>query len=101
VILKEKRVRASADLGLVRGAPECTVQALAGFCRKFSFTAGKEKMQMFKKNRNVSLPAAALIGVLLLGSALSAQSNSPEARSGQWRIAGQNLSNTWSQPAEH
>ena len=56
---------------------------------------------MFKKNRNVSLPAAALIGVLLLGSALSAQSNSPEARSGQWRIAGQNLNNTWNQPAEH
>ena len=37
MILKEHRVRASADLGLVRGEPECTVQALAGFCRKFSF----------------------------------------------------------------
>jgi polyvinyl alcohol dehydrogenase (cytochrome) len=58
-------------------------------------------MQMFKKNRNVSLPAAALIGVLLLGSTLSAQSSSAASRSGQWRIAGQNLSNTWSQPAEH
>src|SRR3981189_2621443 len=53
------------------------------------------------KNRNVSLPMAALISVLLLVSALSAQSPSDESRSGQWRIAGQNLSNTWSQPAEH
>jgi polyvinyl alcohol dehydrogenase (cytochrome) len=33
--------------------------------------------------------------------ALSAQSQSDESRSGQWRIAGQNLSNSWSQPAEH
>ena len=53
------------------------------------------------KNRDVSLPMAALIGVLLLVSALSAQSQSDRSRSGQWRIAGQNLNNTWSQPAEH
>jgi polyvinyl alcohol dehydrogenase (cytochrome) len=53
------------------------------------------------KNRNVSLPMAALISVLLLVSALSAQSPSDESRSGQWRIAGQNLNNTWNQPAEH
>src|SRR5258705_10411565 len=33
--------------------------------------------------------------------ALSSQCRSPKPRSGQWRIAGQNLSNTWSQPAEH
>jgi polyvinyl alcohol dehydrogenase (cytochrome) len=58
-------------------------------------------MQMSVKNRNVSLPMTAMISVLLLVSALSAQSQSTEARSGQWRIAGQNLSNTWSQPAEH
>src|SRR3981189_1564943 len=51
------------------------------------------------KNRNVSLPMAALISVLLLVSALSAQSQSDRSRSGQWRIAGQNLNNTWSQPA--
>jgi len=52
------------------------------------------------KNRNVPLPKTALITVLLLVSALSAQGQSDESRSGQWRIAGQNLSNSWSQPAE-
>ncbi len=57
-------------------------------------------MQMSVKNRSVSLPMTALTSVLLLVSALNAQSQSPEARSGRWRIAGQNLSNTWSQPAE-
>src|SRR6202008_911690 len=56
---------------------------------------------MSVKNRYVSLPMAALIGVLLLVAALSAQSQSDVHRSGQWRIAGQNLNNTWSQPAEH
>src|SRR5437660_11925238 len=53
------------------------------------------------KNRDVSLPMAALISVILLVSALSAQSPSDESRSGQWRIAGQNLNNTWNQSAEH
>jgi len=56
---------------------------------------------MSMKNRNVSLPMAAFISVLLLVSALSAQNRSPKARSGQWRIAGQNLANTWSQPEDH
>src|SRR5882724_10401507 len=53
------------------------------------------------KNRGVSLAKAALISIFLLVVALSAKSRPPESRSGQWRIAGQNLSNTWSQPAEH
>ncbi len=57
-------------------------------------------MQIPKKNRDASLPKAALV-VLLLVVALSARSQSDESRSGQWRIAGQNLSNSWSQPAEH
>src|SRR6266403_6129120 len=56
---------------------------------------------MFEKNRNVSLPAAALIGVLLFVSPLSAQSRSAGSRSGQWPIAGQSLNNNWNQPAEH
>src|SRR6266496_2667538 len=56
---------------------------------------------MSVKNRYVSLPMAALISVLLSVAALSAQSQSDRSRSGQWRIAGQNLNNTWSQPAEH
>jgi polyvinyl alcohol dehydrogenase (cytochrome) len=63
-------------------------------------------MQMPMKNRSVSLPKAALIGVslisaVLLAVALRAQSRSPESRSDQWKIAGQNLNNTWNQPAEH
>jgi polyvinyl alcohol dehydrogenase (cytochrome) len=58
-------------------------------------------MQVNMKNRNGSLTKAALITVLLLVSALSGQGQSDESRSGQWRTAGQNLSNTWSQPAEH
>jgi len=53
------------------------------------------------KNRGMSLPRAVLLGVLLFVVALSAQSQSPESKSGQWRIAGQNLSNSWNQPAEH
>src|SRR5438128_9237169 len=56
---------------------------------------------MSVKNRYVSLPMAALISVLLSVAALSAQSQSDLSRSGQWRIVGQNLNNTWSQPAEH
>src|ERR1700757_5063036 len=56
---------------------------------------------MSVKYRYVSLPTAALISVLLLVATLSAQSKPDRHRSGQWRIAGQNLSNTWSQPAEH
>src|SRR5882762_6615140 len=58
-------------------------------------------MQISMKNRDMSLPRAALLGVLLFVVALSAQSQSDLSRSGQWRIAGQNLNNTWSQPAEH
>jgi hypothetical protein len=58
-------------------------------------------MRIPMKNRDASLPRAALIGVLSLVMALSAQSQSDESRSGQWRIARQNLSNTWSQPTEH
>ena len=53
------------------------------------------------KNRYASLAKAASISILLLVVGLSAQSQSDLSRSGQWRIAGQNLNNTWSQPAEH
>ena len=53
------------------------------------------------KNRNVSSLTAAFVGVLLSVSALSAQRQSDRSGVGQWPIAGQNLSNTWSQPAEH
>src|SRR5713226_3729557 len=55
-------------------------------------------MEMFMKTRNVSLPMSALISVLLLVSALSAQSKSDESQSGQWRVMGQDLDNSRSQP---
>src|ERR1700730_16019227 len=58
-------------------------------------------MRIPTKNCDASLPRATLICVLSLVMALSAQSQSDESRSGQWRIAGQNLSNSWNQPAEH
>src|SRR5579864_9458324 len=60
-------------------------------------------MHMNLMDRNLSFPKAALMNVLLLlfASMLNAQSSADESRAGQWRIAGQNLSNTWSQPAEH
>jgi polyvinyl alcohol dehydrogenase (cytochrome) len=47
------------------------------------------------KSRKVSLRMTASISVLLLISALTAQGQ------GQWTIAGQNLNNSRSQPAEH
>src|SRR6267142_327620 len=55
---------------------------------------------MLRKNRNLSLLAAALIGVFFLGVALSAKSGSPRDRSGQWPIAGHDLDNSRSQPSE-
>ena len=60
-------------------------------------------MHINLKYRNLSFSKAAFINVLLLvfASTVNAQSPSDESRAGQWRIAGQNLSNTWSQPAEH
>src|SRR6266404_2067886 len=48
----------------------------------------KGERMMFEKNRNVSLPAAALIGVLLFVSPLSAQSRSAGSRSGHSPITG-------------
>ncbi len=55
---------------------------------------------MLRKNRNLSLLAAALIGVFFLVVALSAKSGSPRDRSGQWPIAGHDLDNSRSQPSE-
>ncbi len=58
-------------------------------------------MKISIKNHYVSLAKAALISILLLVAGLSAQGQSDLSQSGQWQIAGQNLNNTWSQPAEH
>src|SRR5882724_6606916 len=53
------------------------------------------------RRKNWSLPAMVFTIIVLSASAMSAQNRSHESRSGQWPLAGQNLSNTWSQPAEH
>jgi polyvinyl alcohol dehydrogenase (cytochrome) len=58
-------------------------------------------MKMAINNRYVTLAKIASISILLLVAGLSAQSQSDLPRSGEWRIAGQNLNNSWSQPAEH
>ena len=58
-------------------------------------------MKITTKNRYVSLAKAASISILFFVSGLNAQGQSDESRSGQWRIAGQDLNNSWSQPAEH
>ena len=58
------------------------------------------KSRSFERE-NWSLPTMVLTIILLSASPLRAQNHSHESRSDQWRIAGQNLSNTWSQPAEH
>jgi hypothetical protein len=53
------------------------------------------------KNRTWSLSMAALTCVFSLIPALSAQNDSPEPQSNERQTGGQNLSNTWSQHAEH
>src|SRR6266481_6173099 len=58
------------------------------------------KLRSFERE-NWSLPTMVLTIILLSASPLRAQNHSHESQSDQWRIAGQNLSNTWSQPAEH
>ncbi|HWY67745.1 MAG TPA: PQQ-binding-like beta-propeller repeat protein [Terriglobales bacterium] len=58
-------------------------------------------MDRVVRNRNWFLPITALTSVLFLIPVLSAQNQSQEPVSKQWQIAGQNLGNTWSQPAEH
>ena len=56
---------------------------------------------MLTKNRRGPWRKAVLIGALLVAPALSAESRSPKSQSKQWRVAGQNLDNSRSQPKEH
>ena len=58
------------------------------------------KLRTFGRE-NWSLSTIVLTIVLLSAWPLRAQNHSHDSRSDQWRIAGQNLNNTWSQPAEH
>src|SRR5258708_1227201 len=62
----------------------------------------RRTMKMVRKIKDVSPAKTALIRILFsisLAAGLSAQGQSPDSQSGQWRIAGQNLGNTWSRPA--
>jgi polyvinyl alcohol dehydrogenase (cytochrome) len=53
------------------------------------------------KNRDVLLAMMALISISLLTPLLSAQNQPDVSKSGQWRIAGQNLGNSRNQAEEH
>jgi len=55
---------------------------------------------MSHSSRKWSLCSITLVSALLAASMLSAQTTSKEQRPAGWRIAGQNLSNSWSQPRE-
>ena len=58
------------------------------------------KLRTFARE-NWSLSTIVFTIALLSAWPLRAQNHSQESRTDQWRIAGQNLNNTWSQPAEH
>src|SRR4030095_9227166 len=61
----------------------------------------RRTMNLRMKNHDVLLAKVALLGIVSLAAGLSSRGQSPESPSGQWRMAGQDLGNTWSQPAEH
>src|SRR6195256_2855027 len=61
----------------------------------------RRAIHMLTKNRRGPWRKAVLMGALLLAPALSAESRSPKSQSRQWRVAGQNLANSRSQPREH
>src|SRR5258705_5158645 len=81
-----------AGLSIRTSTKQDVVKHKAGCCQRRTIA-----MQI--RNRNVSLPTAALIGVLL-AVALSTQSQSPKSQSRQWPIAGHDLDNSRSQPSE-
>src|ERR1700747_1804851 len=56
---------------------------------------------MLEKNYQGCSTTSVLISVCMLAPIPGAQDRSDDSHSGEWHIAGQNLSNTWSQPAEH
>src|SRR6267142_492259 len=59
-------------------------------------------MESVRKKRNAQIPIAAfLCSALLLAPAVNAEDNVSHHRSGKWRVAGHDLGNSRSQPAEH
>jgi len=53
------------------------------------------------QKRVLSHPTVAVITFTLFLALFSAAKDDPHFRSAQWPIAGQDLSNSWNQPAEH
>ena len=58
-------------------------------------------MKLIHKRKAQLTNAAFLIGALMMAPATSAATTASDPGSGQWRVAGQDLSNSRNQPAEH
>src|SRR5882672_8618791 len=58
-------------------------------------------MKWIQKRKTQLTSAAFLIGGLMMAPATSAETTASDPKSGQWRVAGQDLSNSRNQPAEH
>jgi polyvinyl alcohol dehydrogenase (cytochrome) len=58
-------------------------------------------MSWIQKRKTQLTNVAFLIGALMMAPATSAETTASDPKSGQWRIAGQDLSNSRNQPAEH
>src|SRR2546430_12469842 len=58
-------------------------------------------MNWIQKRKTQLTNVAFLIGALMMATATSAASTASDPGSGQWRVAGQDLSNSRNQPAEH
>src|SRR5467141_5223702 len=58
-------------------------------------------MNWIQKRKTQLTNVAFLIGALMMAPATSAETTASDPKSGQWRVAGQDLSNSRNQPAEH
>src|SRR2546426_10005425 len=58
-------------------------------------------MKWIQKRKTQLTNVAFLIGALMMAPATSAETTASDPKSGQWRVAGQDLSNSRNQPAEH
>src|SRR5256886_16808240 len=58
-------------------------------------------MNWIQKRKTQLTNVAFLIGALMMAPATSAETTASEPKSGQWQVAGQDLSNSRNQPAEH
>jgi len=58
-------------------------------------------MKWIQKRKTQLTNVAFLIGALMMAPATSAETTASDPKSGQWQVAGQDLSNSRNQPAEH